>query len=172
MWSCCSYTTPMHQIHTAATHLVLCDDAAPQFVVVPEELRGTDPILVHHNPDGWMDGGMKSYYALISHAIPPSCGHHNYIGNRRSHWGADNPLGQLMVKVLSHIPMNSTHCTNMLYIDGFHSTFSLGNWRALHHHPAYWLVNIYIIIWPFCPPVSMVKDGMESIYMLSILVWE
>ena len=85
----------MHRIHRAAIYLVLCDDATPQFVMVPEELRGTNPVLVHHNPDGRMDGGMKSY-ALISNAIPPSCGHHNYIGNRQSLWGAgaDNMLGQ------------------------------------------------------------------------------
>ena len=25
---------------------------------------------------------------------------------------------------------------NMYSIDGFHSIFSLGNWRALHHHAA------------------------------------
>jgi len=36
--------------------------------------------------------------------------------------------------------------------DGFHSIFSLGNWRALHHHAPCWLVNIHIT-WPFCPPV-------------------
>ena len=41
-------------------------------------------------------------------------------------------------------------------IGGFHSIYSLGNWRALHHHAAYWLVNIHIT-WHFCPPVSMVK---------------
>ena len=29
-------------------------------------------------------------------------------------------------------------------IDGFHGTFYYGNWRALHHHAACWLVNIYI----------------------------
>ena len=48
-------------------------------------------------------------------------------------------------------------------IGGFHSIFSLGNWRALHHHAACLLVNIHIT-WPFCPPVSMVKDAMESVY--------
>jgi len=48
-------------------------------------------------------------------------------------------------------------------IDGFHSILSLSNWRALHHHAACWLVNIHIT-WHFCPPVSMVKDVMESIY--------
>ena len=47
-------------------------------------------------------------------------------------------------------------------------SFWLGNWRALHHHAPRWLVNIHIT-WPFCPPVSMVKDAMESIYT-SILV--
>ena len=56
------------------------------------------------------------------------------------------------------------HYFLILYtIDGFHSIFSLGNWRALHHHAAYWLVNIHIR-WHFCPPVSMVKDAMESVY--------
>jgi len=48
------------------------------------------------------------------------------------------------------------------YIDGFHSIFSLVNWRALHHHAPCWLANIHIT-WYFCPPVSMVKDGMESV---------
>ena len=28
-------------------------------------------------------------------------------------------------------------------IDGFHSIFSLGNWRAFHHHAACWFVNIH-----------------------------
>ena len=48
-------------------------------------------------------------------------------------------------------------------IDGFHSIFSLGNWKGSHHHAACWLVNIHIT-WPFCPPVSVVKDAMEFIY--------
>ena len=43
------------------------------------------------------------------------------------------------------------------------SIFSLGNWRALHHHAAYWLVSIHIT-WHFCPPVSMVKDATEPVY--------
>ena len=52
----------------------------------------------------------------------------------------------------------SFHCT----IDGFHSIFLLGNWRALHHHaPADWSISISHD--PFCPPVSMVKDAMESV---------
>ena len=33
-------------------------------------------------------------------------------------------------------------------IDGFHVPFYHGNWRALHHHAACWLVNIHIT-WPF-----------------------
>ena len=33
-------------------------------------------------------------------------------------------------------------------IDGFHGAFYHGNWRALHHHAACWLVNIHIT-WPF-----------------------
>ena len=33
-------------------------------------------------------------------------------------------------------------------IDGFHGSFYHGNWRALHHHSACWLVNIHIT-WPF-----------------------
>ena len=49
-------------------------------------------------------------------------------------------------------------------IDGFHSIFSLGNWRALYHHAHCWLVNIHIT-WPFCPPVSMAKDAMEPVYI-------
>jgi len=32
--------------------------------------------------------------------------------------------------------------------------FSLGNWRALHHHAVYWLVNIHIT-WHFCPPCRL-----------------
>ena len=43
-------------------------------------------------------------------------------------------------------------------------TFYYGKWRALHHHAACWLVNIHIT-WSFCPPVSMVKNVMESIYI-------
>jgi len=39
--------------------------------------------------------------------------------------------------------------------DGFHGAFYHGDWRALHHHAACWLVNIHIT-WHFCPPVSMV----------------
>jgi len=50
-----------------------------------------------------------------------------------------------------------------VFIDGFHSIFLLGNWRPLHHHAACWLVNIHITQY-FCPPVSMVKDVMESVY--------
>ena len=46
--------------------------------------------------------------------------------------------------------------------------YSLGNWRALHHHTPCWLVNIHIT-WPSCPPVSMVKDAMESIYTCAVL---
>ena len=56
-------------------------------------------------------------------------------------------------------------CCNILWsvtltleysVDGFHSIFSLGNWRALHHHAPCWLVNIHMTR-PFCPPVSMVR---------------
>ena len=47
------------------------------------------------------------------------------------------------------------------HIHGFHSIFSLGNWRALHHHAACCLY----VTGHFCPPVSMVKDAMESIYL-------
>jgi len=36
----------------------------------------------------------------------------------------------------------------LVIIDGFHGTFYHGNWRALHHHLACWLVNIHIT-WPF-----------------------
>jgi len=52
--------------------------------------------------------------------------------------------------------------------DGFHGTFyhGPGNWRALHHHTASLFVNIHIT-WPFCPPVSLVKNAMESIYTCS-----
>ena len=50
-------------------------------------------------------------------------------------------------------------------IDGFHSIIQAFHWatgpRALQHHAPCWLVNIHIT-WPFCPPVSMVKDAMES----------
>ena len=41
-------------------------------------------------------------------------------------------------------------------IDGFHGTFYHGNWRALHHHAACWLVNIRIT----SPLVAI--DAMES----------
>ena len=51
--------------------------------------------------------------------------------------------------------------------DGFHGTICHGNWRALHYHAACWLVDIYIT-WPFCPPASMVKNTMESIFMTSL----
>ena len=55
--------------------------------------------------------------------------------------------------------------------DSIYSIFSLGNWRALHHHAACWLVNIHIT-WHFCPPVSMVKDAMESVYwVIGIVVY-
>ena len=50
--------------------------------------------------------------------------------------------------------------------DGFHSIFSLGNWRALHHHAPCWLVNIHVT-WSFCPPISVVKDAMESVYWVN-----
>jgi len=35
----------------------------------------------------------------------------------------------------------------MYGIDGFHSIFSLGNWRALYHHAPCWLVNIHTSRW-------------------------
>jgi len=50
-----------------------------------------------------------------------------------------------------------------VYVDGFHSIFSLGNWTALHHHAPCRLVNIHIT-WPSCPPVSVVKDAIEFVY--------
>jgi len=43
-------------------------------------------------------------------------------------------------------------------IDGFHSIFSLGNWRPLHHHASSWLFNIHIT-WHLCPPVRIVNYG-------------
>jgi len=64
------------------------------------------------------------------------------------------------------------HEKYLYLIDGFHSNFSLGNWRVLHHHAPCWLVSIHIT-WPFCPPVSMVKDAMESVHSIhiSVQVW-
>ena len=64
---------------------------------------------------------------------------------------------------VSHRKSYVCSCVLQLAIDGFHGIFSLGNWRALHHHAACWLVNI-LITWHFCSPVSMVKDAMESVY--------
>jgi len=59
--------------------------------------------------------------------------------------------------------IHTIHTTDTVgSIDGFHSIFSLGNWRALHHHAPCWMVNIHIT-WPFCPPVSVMKDAMKSI---------
>jgi len=45
-------------------------------------------------------------------------------------------------------------------IGGFHSTRQL---EGITSHAPCWLVNIHIT-WPFYPPVSMVKDAMESVY--------
>ena len=45
-------------------------------------------------------------------------------------------------------------------IDGFHSIFYHGNWRALHHRDTCWLVNIHITR-SFGRPGSMVKNAME-----------
>ena len=47
-------------------------------------------------------------------------------------------------------------------IDGYHGTFYHGNWRALHHHAACWLVNIHIT-WPFALQLPWWKDAMESV---------
>jgi len=44
--------------------------------------------------------------------------------------------------------------------DGFHGSCYYGNWR----HYICWLVSIYIT-WSFCPPVSMVKNVLEYIYI-------
>jgi len=43
------------------------------------------------------------------------------------------------------------------------ASFHYGNWRALHHHAE-------CITWSFCPPVSMVKDAMETIHTTCELV--
>ena len=40
-------------------------------------------------------------------------------------------------------------------IDRFHGIFYYGNWRALHHHTACWLVNIHIA-WPFAFQLQLV----------------
>jgi len=47
-----------------------------------------------------------------------------------------------------YISLSCKHSSQMLTIDGFHGVFYHGNWRALHHHAACWLVNIHIT-WPF-----------------------
>ena len=52
------------------------------------------------------------------------------------------------------------------YIDGFHGAFYHGNWRALHHHAACWLVNIHVT-WPFALQLPQWKDAMESVYSYS-----
>jgi len=49
-------------------------------------------------------------------------------------------------------------------IDGFHGTFYHGNWRALHHHAACWLVDI-CITWPL-----VAIDAMESVYKEKAMV--
>ena len=69
---------------------------------------------------------------------------------------------------LGTVSQKSSLVPRLPYIGGFHSIFSLDNWRALHHHVPCWLVNIHIT-WHFCPSVSMVKDAMESVYRLAIL---
>jgi len=43
----------------------------------------------------------------------------------------------------------------------FMALFYHGNWRALNHHAACFMVNIHIT-WPFFPPVFLVKNAMES----------
>ena len=40
-------------------------------------------------------------------------------------------------------------------IDRFHGIFYYGNWRALHHHTACWLINIHIA-WPFAFQLQLV----------------
>ena len=43
-------------------------------------------------------------------------------------------------------------------MDGSIASFHYDNWRALHH-------RAICITWSFCPPVSMVKDAVESIHL-------
>ena len=50
-------------------------------------------------------------------------------------------------------------------IDGFHSIFLLGNWRALHHYAACWLANIHIT-WH-----SLQFLWWKMLWNLSINVW-
>ena len=74
------------------------------------------------------------------------------------------PTHQISVKVSTNSsqvanPWSSINTGFWASIDGFHGTFYHGNWRALHHHAACWLVNIHIT-WLFCPPVTMVKNAM------------
>jgi len=48
------------------------------------------------------------------------------------------------------------------YIDGFHGTSYHGKWRHyITMLPGDWSISISR---PFCPPVSMVKNAMESMY--------
>ena len=47
------------------------------------------------------------------------------------------------------------------------ASFHYGNWRVLHLHVACWLHHMI-----FCPPVSMVKDAMKSIYWCRGIFWK
>ena len=54
---------------------------------------------------------------------------------------------------------------NSVWLDSI-ASFHYGNWRALHYH-----MLADCITELFCPPVSMLKDAMESIYIVCY-VWK
>ena len=78
-----------------------------------------------------------------------------HCGVPSTQWNTGRYAKQGMYLItVSTIPLpisDSVHCmVSHIYVDGFHSIFSLGNWRALHHLAACRLVNIYIT-WHFLP---------------------
>ena len=110
---------------------------------------------------------------LLPLQVPLSCHHRS----RLILWltKTDTVLGYLRSQLLTsscassitQFPNLSVLC-KVMPIDGFHSIFSLGNWRALHHHAACWLINIHVT-WPFCPTLSVVKDTMDQSIALMYL---
>jgi len=54
----------------------------------------------------------------------------------------------MCIPILEALYSNPRSPIAVSIIDGFHGAYYHGNWRALHHHAACWLVNIHIS-WPF-----------------------
>ena len=110
-----------------------------------------------HSIARWSHSGVP--WRTVSPALPAGMGPpHSPLGT------APNELWWVRFSInILEVYTSSTIDYRPGPIDGFHSIFSLGNWRALHHHAPCWLVNIHITC-HFYPPVSMVKDAMESIY--------